>query len=95
MTQIPFLADGHQRALRGIESNLETVRLEIQNELEAEYTPKLAVAGFITGLLLKLKMKREFKRRFAEVVKEFNTKAPTDALYFKTDNKNKKKPLSD
>jgi hypothetical protein len=95
MSHLCFLADGHQRALEGLKRNLQAALLKIQKELETEFAPKLAASGFVMRLLLKIKMKLELKRRFAEVIAEFDAKVPPDALYFKPDTRSKKKQLSD
>ncbi|HEY4760634.1 MAG TPA: hypothetical protein VIH42_08650 [Thermoguttaceae bacterium] len=76
-----LVVDGHQRALKGLESQAEALRLSIHQELEAKYADQLASAGFLKRWILVLQKNMEIKRRFAQGKREIQSKAPPDALY--------------
>jgi hypothetical protein len=76
-----FLADGHKRALLGLKPQLEALRIKIRQEVDAQFAPQLAAAGYFRRWVLHLRMKQEFQRRLAQVVAEIEAKAPPDALY--------------
>jgi hypothetical protein len=79
MSDFRFLADGRERALKGLAPKFEELRQIIKQEVEIQFTPHLAGAGFFKRWLLHLRMKLELKRRLAQIIK---TKAPPDALYY-------------
>lgn len=81
MSYLRFLADGRKRALQGLEPRLVALRLDVTREIEAQYAPQLAAAGYFNRRILHLRMKREFQRRFAQAVEEILAGAPPDALY--------------
>jgi hypothetical protein len=76
-----FLADGHKRTWLGLEPQLEALRIKIKLDIDAEFAPQLSAAGIMRRWILHLRMKRELRRRLAQVVAEFEAKAPPDALY--------------
>lgn len=83
MSDSRFVADGHKRAIEGLEPKLEAIRLDIKQEIEAKYASQLANAGSFKRWILYLRMKREIEQRISQVVPEIKAKAPPDALYFK------------
>lgn len=83
MSDFRFLADGRKRALQGLGPQLEELRLNIKKEIDIQFAPQLAAAGFLRRMCLHLRMKQILKRRLAQVVPEIKAKAPPDALYLK------------
>lgn len=78
MVDSGFVTDGHKRAIKGLEPRLETLRVKIQQEIEDQFAPQLAIAGFLKRQILRARMRRELRRRLAEIVRK---NAPPDALY--------------
>lgn len=64
-----FLADGHRRAVKGIEE-------EVRAEVLAEYAPLLESASWSRRLLLMQEARSEMRRRVEQIVQ---AKAPPDA----------------
>jgi hypothetical protein len=81
MSELHFVNDGRARALKGLETRLEEIRLKIETDIQTQYAPLLAGAGFFKRKVLRVQMKRESRRRLALAYSEIKVKAPPDALY--------------
>jgi len=69
-SEIPFVADGHSRALKGIEA-------EVRPEIEQKYAEEWNRSGYLRRWFLLRKIDREVAARIQERIAE----APPDALY--------------
>jgi hypothetical protein len=76
--EIPFVADGRTRALRGSEEHIEALKQRVAKEVRAEHAERLQSAGAVKRLWLHLRMRRAIRRIVADEIEGI---APRNGLY--------------
>jgi hypothetical protein len=83
MSKSRFLSNGHGRASKGLQPQIESLRSSLWQKIEEQYAPQLSLAGFLERSVIKARMKLEFRRRLAQAVGQLKKAAPPHALYLK------------
>jgi hypothetical protein len=80
MAKSRFVVDGHSRALAGLREEAADMERRIRQAVEQEYAPKLAKAGPLRRMYLRMRIRQEIDRRLDEWLRQ---RAPHDALYLR------------
>ena len=72
-----FIAGGRENLLEDPDFQKQIVDIKI--EIKQKYQEQLAAAGFLRGIIIKMKMRWEINQKIEHL-------APTGALYFTKDN---------
>ena len=80
MTNSRIVSDGPERALKGANEQVATLNRQIQLAVESEYASQVANAGRLRRAYLRLRIRREVKRRIAAELEKI---APAGGLYMK------------